>query len=147
MFVRWIVRGHKNADSAGVTFHDAYLVVSFRDEAGEPRQRTLAYLGNIRQIDGVLPAIERELFLLRAEIILNSTPGLSDLDRGQVLGQLHRKVPPLTAEEIKVGFFNTLHWYFRWWQDNGGAPTHAELLALVERVQQAEAPLGIAWDQ
>jgi predicted MarR family transcription regulator len=59
MYVRWVVRKHKNASVADTSFHDAYLVESYRDENGNPRQRTICYLGNIRQIAGEFPAIER----------------------------------------------------------------------------------------
>lgn len=137
MFIRWIVREHKNADVADVAFHDAYLVESYRDEQGSPRQRTISYLGNIRQIGEDFPGIERELFLLRAELILQSLPDVSPQDCKQVLCQLHQKVPPLTADEVMVGFQNTLRWYYQWWHTNGErAPTRRELLRLVERAQE-----------
>lgn len=135
MFVRWIVRGHKNSEIVDVTFHNAYLVESYRDEQGEPRQRTVSYLGNIRQIGDSFPVIERELFLLRAELILNSLPDLSPYDCQQVLCQLHHKVPPLTPDEVMVGFHNTLRWYYRWWRENGGAPTPAALQRLIDSAQ------------
>lgn len=145
MFIRWIVRGHKNAQVANMTFHDAYLVESFRDEAGSPRQRTIAYLGNIRQIGEEFPGIERELFLLRAEVILDSIPEVSDLDRRDALGQLHEKVPPLNADQIKVGFYNTLRWYFRWWHENGGMPSQEEILNMLEDARQNAGLPTIDW--
>ena len=131
MFIRWIVRGHKNTEVADVTFHDAYLVESFRDEDSQPRQRTIAYLGNIRQIGDTFPAIERELFLLRAELILTSIGSLSDADRKDTLRQLQQKVPPLAADEVRAAFRANLQWYFRWWQENGGAPTTAEVAQMI----------------
>ena len=132
MFIRWIVRGHKNDDVADVTFHDAYLVESFRDEGGQPRQRTLSYLGNIRQIGQEFPGIERELFLLRAELILNSLPNLSDADRKDVLGQLRQRVPPLEEQEVREAFQGNLKWYFQWWEENGGTPTRDEIIAMID---------------
>ncbi|NJO84200.1 MAG: hypothetical protein HC828_16375 [Blastochloris sp.] len=142
MFVRWIVRRHKNAEVADVIFHDAYLVESYRDDEGAPRQRTISYLGNIRQISGVLPGIERELFLLRAELILNSLPELSPGDCTDVLAQLHQRVPPLTPSEIETGFYNTLRWYFRWWQTNGGGPAPDELDRMI---RQAQNTANVRW--
>ncbi|MGF1507117.1 MAG: hypothetical protein GYB64_13220 [Chloroflexi bacterium] len=131
MYVRWVVRGHKNVQ-ADVTFHDAYLVESYRNDEGEPRQRTLSYLGNIRQIGDTFPVIERELFLLRAELILDSLPGVSPADSSEVLKSLQQKVPPLDADEVRIGFLNTLRWYFRWWRENGGTPSDKELLRMIE---------------
>lgn len=131
MFVRWIVRGHKNSEIADVTFHDAYLVESFRDEAGKPRQRTICYLGNIRQIGDDFPGIERELFMLRADSILQSVPSLSDLDRQDVLRQLNQKVPPITPQEVKRAFRNNLEWYFRWWRQNGGEPSEDSVRKMI----------------
>lgn len=143
MFIRWVVRGHKNSDIVHVTFHDAYLVESYRDERGEPRQRTISYLGNIREISHSFPAIERELFLLRAELILQSLGEVSPCDYQQVLFQLHQKVPPLTSEEVMVGFCNTLRWYVRWWRENGSAPTPDALLSLIELAQDEVDPILI----
>lgn len=137
MFIRWIVRGHKNAEAADVAFHDAYLVESYRDLDGEPRQRTVSYLGNIRQIGGEFPGIERELFLLRAELILNSLDEVSPAEGEQILCQLHQKVPPLNAAEVMVGFQNTLRWYCRWWQENGQQPSQADLLGMIEQAQSS----------
>lgn len=134
MFIRWIIRGHKNTDLVDVTFHDAYLVESYRDEDGEPRQRTITYLGNIRQIGDEFPAIERELFLLRAELLLESMPELSTIDCDDVICQLHRKVPPLDHEEMLTGFHNTLSWYYRWWGHNGGFPSREELHRIVDNI-------------
>lgn len=136
MFIRWIVRKHKNSEIADVTFHDAYLVESYRNEEGDPRQRTVSYLGNIRQIDGEFPTIERELFLLRASIILDSLSELSTADRKKSMEQLQQRVPPLDAREVMVGFKNTLRWYCRWWLENGGMPSETELLRQIEIAQQ-----------
>lgn len=127
MFVRWVVRKHKNAEIANVTFHDAYLMESFRNEDGNPRQRTVTYLGNIRQIDEQFPTIERELFLLRAENILATTPEVSPADAKQAITQLQERVKPLDADEVMVGFQNTLRWYTTWWRENDKMPLTATL--------------------
>jgi uncharacterized DUF497 family protein len=139
MFIRWIVRGHRNADIADVTFHDAYLVESYRDDNGQPRQNTVAYLGNIRQIAEEFPAIERELFLIRARIIMQSTSSLSQADIDQALKQLQGKIPPLTADEVRIGFENSLLWYYAWWRKNGGQPTNEELIALLDNLENRTA--------
>ena len=132
MYIRWVKRGHKNNLVADVIFHDAYLVESYRNDGGKPRQRTISYLGNIRQIGDDFPIIERELFLLRAEYALQSLPELSPVDCEQLLEQLHLKVAPLTRDEMMEGFRNTLRWYYRWWKKRGEAPTREELRALIE---------------
>jgi hypothetical protein len=135
MFVRWIVRGHKNSELADVTFHDAYLVESYRDEHSRPRQNTVAYLGNIRQIGEEFPAIERELFLMRARLIMQSDPELDGETIEQTLRQLQDKIPPLTAEEMQLGFENSLLWYFQWWHVNGGTPGRQDILEMLDRIQ------------
>lgn len=135
MFVRWIVRGHKNSELADVTFHDAYLVESYRDDQGRPRQNTVAYLGNIRQLGEEFPAIERELFLMRARLIMQSMPELDGETIEQTLRQLQDKIPPLTAEEMQFGFENSLLWYFQWWQVNGGTPSREDILEMLDRIQ------------
>lgn len=141
MYVRWVVRRHKNVLSADTAFYDAYLVESYRDERGAPRQRTICYLGNIRQIGDEFPAIERELFLLRAERILNSIPELSDSDRNDAMEALRQKVPPLTREEVLQAFTENLRWYRRWWEQHGGSPSDEELLALVQLARGRVGPL------
>jgi hypothetical protein len=143
VFIRWIVRGHKNDDVADVTFHDAYLVESFRDDEGQPRQRTISYLGNIRQIGATFPGIERELFLLRAELILQSLPTLSDADRQDVLKQLQQKVPPLNADEVLEAFRGNLQWYFRWWAENGGAPSSEAVLEMIKQAARSEGSIRL----
>ena len=135
MYVRWVVRGHKNSEIANVNFHDAYLVESFRDENGSPRQRTISYLGNIRQIDDEFPTIEREIFLLRAELILDSLDEVSPNDKRQVMSNLHDRVQPVNADEVMLGFANTLRWYCRWWISNGKMPTEDELMTQIRLAQ------------
>lgn len=141
MYIRWVVRRHKNASVADVTFHDAYLVESYRDERDTPRQRTISYLGNIRQIDGAFPAIEREIFLLRADRILNTLPEVNGDERDQVLGLLRQKVPELTSDEVMDAFRNNLRWYHRWWRERGKAPTSEELLRLIEDAGEGIGPM------
>jgi uncharacterized DUF497 family protein len=139
MFIRWIVRGHRNAEVADVTFHDAYLVESYRNENGEPRQNTVGYLGNIRQIGDEFPIIERELFLIRARVIMESMPELAPETIASALSQLQDKVSPLTAEEVRIGFENSLLWYYQWWQANGDQPTESEILELLDRISKQAA--------
>ncbi|MGJ3241026.1 MAG: hypothetical protein ACFE0Q_20115 [Anaerolineae bacterium] len=141
MFVRWIVRRHKNEEVANVTFHDAYLIESYRNENGDPRQRTISYLGNIREIDGEFPSIERELFLLRASHILASLPNVSQEDQRQAITQLQERVPPLDTDEVMIGFKNTLRWYVQWWQDNGKMPSEQVLLNMIRFAQETSDDL------
>lgn len=139
MYVRWIVRRHKNAAVADTTFHDAYLVESYRDETGKPRQRTICYLGNIRQIGGEFPCIERELFFLRAERILASMEVISDCE--ETMEMLREKVPPLTASEVLAAFKENIRWYRNWWEQHGGAPTEEEILRIVQDSSGSPGPL------
>ena len=141
MYIRWVVRNHKNAATATVVFYDAYLVESYRDERNNPRQSTICYLGNIRKIDGAFPTIERELFLLRADRILASVAGLECTERESILGLLRRKVPALTEKEVAVAFRNNLRWYYRWWREHGGAPSRQELLDLIDTAAESAGPL------
>ncbi|MEZ4835479.1 MAG: hypothetical protein R2873_26395 [Caldilineaceae bacterium] len=135
MFVRWVVRGHKNAEIVNVTFHDAYLVESYRDEQGEPRQRTVAYLGNVRQIGQDFPAING-LFLLRTQAILASIEELTAADREQTLEQIQKRIPPLDGDEMMVGFVkHTLRWYYRWWQTHDSVPSDEEILRILQHSQ------------
>lgn len=141
MYVRWVVRKHKNVAIADTTFHDAYLVESYRDAAGKPRQRTICYLGNIRQIGEEFPCIERELFFLRAERILASIERLSPLECEETMGLLRQKVQPLTAQEVMTAFVENVRWYRNWWEQHGGGPTEAELLEIVRQSQGTPGPL------
>ncbi|MBP1464810.1 hypothetical protein EYB53_003710 [Candidatus Chloroploca sp. M-50] len=141
MYVRWVVRRHKNATIADTSFYDAYLVASYRDERGVPRQRTICYLGNIRQIGDEFPMIERELFLLRAERILLSIEELGEVDREEALDALRQKVPPLTREEVMTAFVENLRWYRRWWEQNGGGPTDDELIKIVQLARGGLGPV------
>lgn len=133
MYIRWITRGHKSLHANNINFHDAYLVESYRNGSGEPRQRIITYLGNIREMGGDLPAIERALFLIRAEQALHQVPNLTAHDREHLLNQLHQRVPPLTEAEMRIGFHNTLRWYHKWWHDHGSAPTEHEMFDMVKR--------------
>lgn len=124
-----------------MSFHDAYLVESFRDETNNPRQRTISYLGNIRQLGDEFPTIERALFFLRAERILSTIPGLDGPEREQVLHLLREKVPPLSDAEVLEAFRNNLRWYNQWWRDRGVRLTHQDLLALVNDADEGPGPL------
>lgn len=141
MYIRWVIRRHKNATVADTIFYDAYLVESFREPGGPPRQRTICYLGNIRKIGSAFPTIERELFLLRAERILDSVDDLDTADREEAMAALRQKVPPLTREEVLWAFTENLRWYRRWWEQNGGGPSDEEMLSIVQLARGRVGPL------
>ena len=134
MFIRCLQRGHNNCTIPDRSFHDAYVVESYRIDVGKPRQRNIAYLGNVRQIGDAFPGIERELFLLRADSVLEEIPNVSPAERVELMQQLHRRVPPLSTEEMILGFRNTLSWYIDWWRKRGDAPSNDEIRALIESV-------------
>ena len=137
MYIRWIVRKHKNAHALHMKFHDAYLVQSYRDQKGNPRQRTLAYLGNMREMDDEFPGIERELFLLRARRVLDNLSELSEDDHKDVLDLLQQVAPPLSHEEIKRAFHQNLYWYIHSCHTLGNPlPTAAELDSLIESTKE-----------
>ena len=118
-------------------FHDAYLVQSYRDQKGNPRQRTLAYLGNMREMDDEFPGIERELFLLRARRVLDNLSELSEDDHKDVLDLLQQVAPPLSHEEIKRAFHQNLYWYIHSCHTLGNPlPTAAELDSLIESTKE-----------
>ncbi len=141
MYIRWVVRKHKNAATANVVFHDAYLVESYRDARNTPRQQLICYLGNIRQIDGGFPPIERELFLVRAERILASEPAVPSAEREHVIHLLHQKVSKLTPDEIEIAFRNHLRWYYHWRRQHGDVPTTEELLHLISTSSEDMDPM------
>ena len=141
MYIRWVVRKHKNAEIANTNFYDAYLVESYRDERGQPRQRTVAYLGNIRQINGDFPTIERELFLLRADRILESLPDLTEDDRQEIREALRRKIPPLSRDEVIRAFTANLAWYRQWWEQNGYSLSDDELLSIIQATRAGLGPV------
>lgn len=141
MFIRWVIRKHKNTAVADMTFHDAYLVESFRDDNNNPRQRTLCYLGNIRQIADQFPTIERELFFLRADRILSSMPDVNGEERAQVLALLREKVPPLNDDEVMEAFRNNLRWYSQWWRARGTPLSREELLEFMESATDRIGPV------
>ena len=135
MYIRWIKRGHKNQYAAHVTFYDAYLVESYRDEDEQPRQRTLSYLGNIRQIDGSFSAIERELFLIRAKELMDTVLKLSPADCDEMLAQLHRRVPPASYKEAVRAFHENCRWFYDWCKANHVTFPMHEVNACLEYVQ------------
>ena len=139
MYINWVVRKHENRHAAHVSFYDAYLMESFRDEAGIPRHRMVKYLGNIRQVGDSFPAMDRELFLREAYAILRHIAELSPTARDDVLHQLHLKVPPLTWEEVEQGFRQNLHWYGQWCdQTQHPLPTRAKLEHLLGEAEPKE---------
>lgn len=128
MYIRWVVRKHKSPYAAHLSFHDAYLVESYRNEDDSPRQRVITYLGNIRELDDHFPAIERELFLLRAQITLAQMPEISHEDQEYILELLYTKVQPLSHDEVEHAFHNNLQWYQEWCrQENKPLPTVNEI--------------------
>lgn len=142
MYVRWVVRRHKNANVADTSFHDAYLIESYRDQAGNPRQRTICYLGNIRQLGDSFPPVEREIFMLRAERILESVSELSSGDRELVLDMLRQKVPSLSDDEVEAAFIENLRWFRQWWEQQRGATmSDEEVLALLQAARGKIGPI------
>jgi hypothetical protein len=141
MYIRWVVRKHKNSATANVTFHDAYLVESYRDDRNDPRQRTICYLGNIRQIDDEFPPIERELFFLRAERILAGEREVPPEERPQILQLLRQKVPELTAEEVQIAFRNTVRWFYARWASDGASPSREELMRFLDSAAERMGPI------
>lgn len=131
MYIRWIVRHHKNAETANVSFYDAYLVESFRDDAGQPRQRTIGYLGNIRQINGEFSALEREIFFIRAERIMMGIPAIDPTERASINTLIRQKIPDLTTVEVERAFRNNIRWYKRWRSQRGTELTPQELIDLL----------------
>ncbi|MCU0493318.1 MAG: hypothetical protein MUD01_17165 [Chloroflexaceae bacterium] len=141
MYVRWVVRRHKNARVADTIFHDAYLVESFRDQRSSPRQRTVCYLGNIREIGEQFPTIERELFLLRAERILQSVKELSSADCELVMEMLRQRVRPLEDHEVMVAFTENLRWYRNWWEQRGSGLSDEELFQIIRAATGRPGPV------
>lgn len=138
MFIRWIVRKHKNAHAMHMKFHDAYLVHSYRDEKGKSRQRTVAYLGNLREMDDEFPGIERELFLLRARRVLAALPDLSEEEMRNIWENLQQVAMPLSHEEITQAFYQNLYWYLHsCYTRRNVLPTSNELGLLFEQTKEA----------
>lgn len=119
MYVKWVVRRHKNEELANINFYDAYLVQSYKNEAGEPRQRTIAYLGNLRQIDGQFPVIERALFYVRMEDTMarNLTPDLlTEEERQKLYAGLATVAPAPSDEEIRQSETLNRQWHNNYWR-------------------------------
>lgn len=132
MYIRWITRKHKSAYASDMSFHDAYLVESYRDETGRPSQRTIGYLGNIREIGGEFPNIERELFLIRAQSILQNMEDISIEEHDHILEHIHRRVTPLTQDEVINAFYQNIQWFYTWCEKNQvHAPSADELHRLI----------------
>ncbi len=141
MYVRWVVRRHKNATTADVVFHDAYLVESYRDEKATPRQRMICYLGNIRLMEGDFPAIERELFLLRAERILAATPEVPADERANMIALLHRTVPPLSDAELARAFRANIGWYINALRQRGTGLSRQDIEELLNDAPDNAGPM------
>jgi hypothetical protein len=131
MYIRWVVRRHKSAASAHITFHDAYLVESQRDERGRPRQRTICYLGNLREIDGAVPHVESELFLLRAVETLHQAAAVVPLDVEATLHELRQRLPALTPEAARHAFAAQIGWFYQWWAHHGVSRPGDEVMRIV----------------
>jgi hypothetical protein len=95
------------------------LVESFRDDSGQPRQRTICYLGNIRQIDGEFTALEREIFFIRAERILAGLSSIDAQERLTIGALLRQKIPDLSEQEVEIAFRNNMRWFRRWREQRG----------------------------
>ena len=119
MYVKWVVRRHKNEELANINFYDAYLVQSYKNEVGEPRQRTICYLGNLRQIDNAFPVIERALFYLRMEETLQRhLPGYlqSVEERVKLYQGLAAVVALPTPDEMMQGEEFHKRWQSNYWK-------------------------------
>lgn len=117
-------------------FHDAYLVQSFRNQAGNPRQRTIAYLGNLREINDELPGIERELFLVRARHTLAGIRELNSSERENVMELLQQVATPLSPAEQTHAFYQNLHWYLHSCYQHGlPLPTGREIYQLMKEIE------------
>jgi hypothetical protein len=155
MYVKWVVRRHKNEELANINFYDAYLVQSYKNSAGDPRQRTIAYLGNLRQINGLFPVIERALFYIRMEDALGQTLSpdiLTEDERAKLYAGLSAVASPPSEEEIRQGAELNNIWHSRYWQARALKPSDAsagfaqfemetEILS-DEHIEIAEVPLG-----
>lgn len=131
MYIRWVTRRHKSALSATMVFHDAYLVESYRDEQSSPRQRTLCYLGNLRQIDGQVPYVESELFLARAARALQEATLSYPIDADAVLDELREQLPELTPDIMRDIFAEQVRWFHEWWARHGGSRPEDEIADVV----------------
>ncbi|NWJ44667.1 MAG: hypothetical protein HXX08_02195 [Chloroflexi bacterium] len=126
MYVKWVIRRHKNEDLAKITFYDAYLVQSYKNGAGEPRQRTIAYLGNLRLINGSFPVIERALFYTRMEEYLRHEvpPELfTEEERIKLYTGLAEVAPAPTEEEIQQGSEIHAVWHANYFQAHSLSPS------------------------
>lgn len=131
MYIRWVTRRHKSALSNEMVFHDAYLVESYRDEGGRPRQRTVGYLGNLRRIDGEIPHIESELFMLRANQRLRSMALHEDIDHATVAMSLRQQLPSLTPDAARHAFASQIHWFYEWWSQHGTSAPEDEIMRMM----------------
>ncbi len=125
MYVKWVIRRHKNEELANITFFDAYLVQSYKNALGEPRQRTIAYLGNLRQINNVFPVIERALFYVRMEESLKKdlSPDIfTEDERAKLYAGLSEVAPVPTEQELRQGAELQELWYTNYWHARATNP-------------------------
>jgi hypothetical protein len=115
-------------------FHDAYLVESYRDEQGSPRQRTLCYLGNVRRIEGHIPHVESELFLTRAGHILRRAALSLPIDSEAVLEELRGQLPALTPDAALRAFEAQVSWFYDWWSQHGTSSAEYEIARVVSDI-------------
>ncbi|HMQ29609.1 MAG TPA: hypothetical protein PKD53_02730 [Chloroflexaceae bacterium] len=134
MYIRWVVRKHKSALSASVVFHDAYLVESYRDRNGNPRQQTICYLGNVREIDGAIPHLESEIFLRRAGQTLQRVAASVPVEGDAILAELRQHLPALTPDAALHAFSNQIHWFYDWWAQHGSSRPEDEIMRVVAGV-------------
>ena len=98
MFVRWKKRGRKGRwwDQGETYSLYAYLVESYRDDSGKPKQRHLAYLGRIRNDQKLTYWIVEE-FWKSADSRLDEV-GLSGDQRELIEKKLEEAVPRPSEE-------------------------------------------------
>lgn len=134
MYIRWVVRRHKSALSAWMVFHDAYLVESYRDRDGNPRQHTICYLGNVREIDGAIPHVESEIFIQRARQILQAAAARVVVDSEAVVAELQRHLPALTPDAALHTFNSQVSWFYDWWSQHGSSMPEEEIRRVLSTV-------------
>jgi hypothetical protein len=81
------------------------------------------------------------LFFLRAERILAAIEELGPDECDETIEMLRQQVPPLTASEVLAAFTENLRWYRRWWEQNGGGPSDAEILKMVRETKGMPGPM------
>jgi|GEM_PF-502451 len=141
MYIRWLERRHKAEASANIVFQDAYLVESYRNAEGQPRQRVICYLGNLRKIDGTIPLIECELFLHRARHALAQAAAPEQLDIDHVMDLLHQQLPWFSEEDVAELLRMQVTVFCEWWERHGQGCPYEELNRIVHTLQGQEQSL------